>query len=166
MQSLSHNASSHVQCIVVILVVGPSFKGRQARRRGKEKGRGTILELRKIEVLSRREEEKRKVDGEKDLVRKEKRTLSFRKYYLVSTDNDTLASYLRPSSIINPTHQSRYPDIPRPQPRIETSHYLASRTSRFRAISRRRRKIGEKDRESILNTRYCKISDFHTHVPI
>lgn len=44
------------------------------------------------------------------MVGKEKRTLRVRKYYLVSTDNDTLASYLRPSSIINPTHQSRYLD--------------------------------------------------------
>ncbi|EZA49183.1 hypothetical protein X777_12592 [Ooceraea biroi] len=47
---------------------------------------------------------------ERDLPGEEKRTLGFREYYLVSMDNDTSASYLRPSSIINPTHQSRYPD--------------------------------------------------------
>lgn len=46
------------------MVVGLSFKSRRARRRGKEKekGREAILESRKIGVLSRREEEKRKVE--------------------------------------------------------------------------------------------------------
>jgi len=49
------------------LVVGLSFKGYRARRRGKEKekGREAILESWKIGVLSRREKEKRKVDGER-----------------------------------------------------------------------------------------------------
>lgn len=42
--------------------------------------------------------------------REEKRTLSFREYYLVSAGNDTSVSFLWPSSIINLTHQSRYSD--------------------------------------------------------
>lgn len=102
-----------VQCIVVILVVGLSFKGCRAGRRGKEKEKEREAILRVKENRSAIEEgerHEREVDGERDRVGKEKRTLGFRKYYLVSTDNDTLASYLRPSSIINPTHQSRYPD--------------------------------------------------------
>lgn len=47
---------------------------------------------------------------EKDEQRGKENPWLFRKYYPVSADNDTSVSFLRPSSIINRTHQSRYPD--------------------------------------------------------
>jgi len=57
------------------LVVGLSFKGCRARRRGKEKekGREAIFESWKIGVLSRREKEKRKIDGERGKERERER---------------------------------------------------------------------------------------------
>jgi len=84
--------------------VGPEEEGERERKRSHSR----IKENRS--AIEKREREKKGRWGERDLVGKEKRTLGFRKYYLVSTDNDTLATYLRPSSIINPTHQSRYSD--------------------------------------------------------
>lgn len=111
MQSPSHNASAHLGTVHSrylgswSLLQGPEEEVKRKRKKEKPSS-----ESRKIGVLLKREKDTREVDGERDRVGKEKRTLGFRKYYLVSTDNDTLASYLRPSSIINPTHQSRYPD--------------------------------------------------------
>jgi len=84
-------------------------KEREKESKGREATPQVMENRSAIEERERRREGQGKW-GEVRLRGEEKRILGFREYYLVSVDNDTSASYLRPSSIINPTHQSRYPD--------------------------------------------------------
>lgn len=80
---------------------------KRERERGSEGGRE---EERKREGGERRGKCGASTREEKDEQREKENPWLFRKYYLVSADNDTSVSFLRPSSIINLTHQSRYPD--------------------------------------------------------